>query len=60
LIGGDGQENSHLKQAKIVEQEFQVLKDRNEDSIDRINTMKEDLTRFRNTIGEHDRIVAGS
>jgi hypothetical protein len=22
--------------------------------------MKEDLTRFRNTIGEHDRIVAGS
>lgn len=59
LLGGDDQENRYLKQAKIVEQEFKVLLDRNEDSVDRINAMKEDLTRFRSVVGDHDRTVAG-
>lgn len=58
LIDNGNQENRYLKQAKIVKQEFEVLMDRNTDSIDRINYQKQQLAKLRKSLSEQNQTVS--
>jgi septal ring factor EnvC (AmiA/AmiB activator) len=59
IKGVNGQEeNRYLKQAKAVEQEFQVLIDHTSDSNERINEQKQRLANVRKTLDEQNRTVS--
>jgi chromosome segregation ATPase len=58
LIDDIDRENPYLKQAKNVEQEFQVLNDRNEDSIKSIEEQKKKLTEIRKTLSDQNQQVS--
>ncbi|CAD5209051.1 unnamed protein product [Bursaphelenchus xylophilus] len=50
LLTGFSNENRHLKQAGLVEQEFKLLNEKNQDSIEKLAALKKDLDEVRKSI----------
>lgn len=50
LLEGIAEENRHLKQASVVQQEFKLLQEKNEDSAQRLATIKTDLGELRTAV----------
>ncbi|CAD5206351.1 unnamed protein product [Bursaphelenchus okinawaensis] len=50
LLTGFNEENRHLKQAGLVDQEFKLLNEKNADSSEKLEKIKQDLADIRKTI----------
>jgi hypothetical protein len=59
LLGGISGENRYLKQANLVEQEFNVMLERTGDSSEKILELKDKLSMVRQKLNEQNRVVDG-